>query len=199
MAVKERQYYILRGTVQRQKLEEDIERILGLYQDHGFVQMRVERYDTAVDRDKARVTITIDVVEGAQYRVGTIKFSGVTLVPEEEVRRQLGFKSGDVFSRSALRDGVRNITDLYSTIGRASADVIPAHRSAAGDPTVDVSLEIDRGARGLRRAHQHHAATRAARTASCAARFRSWRATSSRCRSCSGPASGWSTWATSTW
>ncbi len=42
MAVKERQYYILRGTVQRQKLDEDIERILSLYQDHGFVQMRVE-------------------------------------------------------------------------------------------------------------------------------------------------------------
>ena len=31
MAVKERQYFILRGTVQRQKLDEDIERILSLY------------------------------------------------------------------------------------------------------------------------------------------------------------------------
>ena len=144
MAVKERQYYILRGTVQRQKLDEDIERILSLYQDHGFVQMRVERYDTSVDRDKARVTITIDVVEGAQYRVGTIKVSGVTLVPEEEIRRQLGFKSGDVFSRSALRDGVRNVTDLYSTIGRASADVIPRTDQQSGT-TVDVSLEIGEG------------------------------------------------------
>ena len=50
--------FILRGTVQRQKLEEDVERILGLYQDHGYVQMRVERYDTSVDRETARVTIT---------------------------------------------------------------------------------------------------------------------------------------------
>ena len=144
MAVKERQYYILRGTVQRQKLDEDIERILSLYQDHGYVQMRVERYDTSVDRDKARVTITIDVVEGAQYRVGAIKLSGVTLVPEEEVRRQLGFKSGEVFSRSALRDGVRNVTDLYSTIGRASADVVPRTDQQAGT-TIDVSIEVAEG------------------------------------------------------
>jgi outer membrane protein insertion porin family len=145
MVTQERQYFILRGTVQRQKLEEDIERIVGLYQDHGYVQMRVERHDVAVDRERARVTITIDVVEGAQYRVGVIKVTGVTLVPEEEVRRQLRFKSGDVFSRTALRDGVRNITDLYSTIGRASAEVLPRTDQQAATTTVDVTIEIIEG------------------------------------------------------
>ena len=34
-------------------------------------------------------------------------------------------KPGDVFSRSKLRDSVKGITDLYSAIGRASADVNP--------------------------------------------------------------------------
>jgi outer membrane protein insertion porin family len=144
MVTRERQYFILRGTVQRQKLEEDMERILGVYQDHGFVQMRVEKYDVAVDRDRARVTVTIDVVEGAQYRIGAIKVAGVTLLPEEEVRRQLGLKSGEVFSRTALRDGVRNVTDLYSTIGRASADVVPRTDQQAGT-TIDVSIEVTEG------------------------------------------------------
>ncbi|HET9498258.1 MAG TPA: outer membrane protein assembly factor BamA, partial [Candidatus Limnocylindria bacterium] len=144
MATRERQYFILRGTVQRQKLEEDMERIVGVYQDHGFVQMRVEKYDVSVDREKARVTITIDIVEGAQYRIGAIKVAGVTLLPEEEVRRQLGLKSGAVFSRSALRDGVRNITDLYSTIGRASADVIP-RTDQQGAGTIDVAVDITEG------------------------------------------------------
>ena len=145
MATQERQYFVLRGTVQRQKLEEDIERILGVYQDHGFIQMRVERHDMVVDREKARVTITIDVVEGAQYRVGVIKLTGVTLLPEEEVRRQLGFKAGDVFSRTALRDGVRNISDLYSTIGRASVDILPRTDQQSTNTTVDVTLEVTEG------------------------------------------------------
>ncbi len=144
MSTRERQYFILRGTVQRQKLEEDMERILGLYQDHGFVQMRVEKYDVAVDREKARVTVTIDVVEGAQYRIGGIKVTGVTLLPEEEVRRQLGLKSGEVFSRTALRDGVRNVGDLYSTIGRASADILPRTDQQAGN-TIDVAIEVTEG------------------------------------------------------
>jgi len=144
MATRERQYFIMRGTVQRQNLEEDMERIVGVYQDHGFVQMRVEKYDVSVDREKARVTITIDVVEGAQYRIGAIKVAGVTLLPEEEVRRQLGLESGEVFSRTALRDGVRNVTDLYSTIGRASAEVVP-RTEQQGDSIIEVAIEVTEG------------------------------------------------------
>jgi outer membrane protein insertion porin family len=144
MTTQERQYWILRGTVQRQRLEEDIERILALYNDHGYVQARVESHDIAVDRDRARVTVTIDVVEGPQYRVGEIKITGVTLLPESEVRRQLKFKSGDVFSRTTLRESGRQIGDLYSTIGRASADVVPRTEMVAGNH-VAVSFEITEG------------------------------------------------------
>ena len=145
MGTKEKQYYVLRGTVQRQRLEEDMDRIVALYQDHGYVQMRVERYDTSVDREKARVSVNIDIVEGAQYRVGAIVLTGVTLLPESELRRQLGFKSGDVFSRGALREGVRGITDLYSTIGRASADILPRTEQQAATRTMDITIEIIEG------------------------------------------------------
>ncbi len=144
MGTKERQYFILRGTVQRQRLEEDIERILALYNDHGYIQARVDSHDIAVDRDRARVTVTIDVVEGLQYRVGEIKVTGVTLVPESEVRRQLKFKSGDVFSRTALRESTRQIADLYSTIGRASVDIVPRTELAPGHH-VTVALAITEG------------------------------------------------------
>jgi outer membrane protein insertion porin family len=125
MATQERQYWILRGTVQRQKLDEDVDRILQLYNDHGYIQARVESHDVTVDRDKARVTINIVVVEGSQHRVASIAFTGVTLMPEGEVRRQVKLKAEDVFSRSALRESVKAIEELYSNIGRASADINP--------------------------------------------------------------------------
>jgi outer membrane protein insertion porin family len=145
MATRERQYFILRGTVQRQRLEEDIERIVSLYQDYGYVHMRVERHDIAVDRANARVSIMIDIVEGAQYRIGNLRVTGVTLVPETEVRRLLGFKTGDVFSRTQLRDASRAITDLYSNIGRASADVLPRTEPQTAARTMDVTIEITEG------------------------------------------------------
>ena len=125
MATQERQYWILRGTVQRQRLDEDVDRILQTYNDHGYIQARVESHDVTVDREKARVTINIVVVEGSQHHVASVGFTGVTLVPESEVRRQVKLKAGDVFSRGALRDSVKSIEDLYSNIGRASAEVNP--------------------------------------------------------------------------
>src|SRR5262249_511342 len=109
MVVQERDYFILRGTIQRQKLDEDITRILALYNDHGFMQARVESHDIVVDRENARVIITLNIVEGPEYRIDEVKLTGVTLLPESEVRRQLKFKPGDVFSRTKLRESVNAI------------------------------------------------------------------------------------------
>jgi outer membrane protein insertion porin family len=145
MVVQEREYFILRGTVQRQKLDEDVERILALYNDHGFIQARVEFHDILVDRENARVTIVLHVVEGPQYRVDQITVTGVTLLPESEVRRQLKFKSGDVFSRTALRESVNSIADLYSTIGRASADITPRTDQVAADAKVNIVIDVVEG------------------------------------------------------
>jgi outer membrane protein insertion porin family len=144
MATQERQYYILRGTVQRQRLEDDIERILQLYNDHGFIQARVESHDVTVDREKARVTINIVVVEGAQHHVSSINLTGVTLLPESEVLRQLKMKPGDVFSRGKLRDSVKAIEELYSNVGRASAEINPRVEPQA-DNKLALTLEINEG------------------------------------------------------
>ena len=145
LATQERQYFILRGKVQRQRLEEDVERIIQLYNDHGYIQARVESTDVAVDREKARVTITFTIVEGPQFKVGTLNLAGVTLLPEPEVQRQLTLKSGDVFSRSKLRESIRNIENLYSTIGRASVDVVPKTDQVPGENTLNVAIEINEG------------------------------------------------------
>jgi outer membrane protein insertion porin family len=145
MATQERQYYILRGTIQRQRLDENIERILALYGDHGYIQARVENQEVTVDRDKARATITVTIVEGPQYRVGELKTTGVSIVPETEIERQFLLKSGDVFSRAKLRDTIKNLTDLYSTIGRASVDINPRTQQSATAPIIHVTLEINEG------------------------------------------------------
>ena len=144
MATQERQYYILRGTVQRQRLEDDIERILGLYNDHGFIHARVESHDVTVDRQKARVTINIVVVEGAQHLVSSVTLTGVTLLPESEILRQLTLKAGDVFSRGRLRESVKAIEELYSNVGRASAEINPRIETLPNN-RIGITLDINEG------------------------------------------------------
>jgi outer membrane protein insertion porin family len=145
MATQERQYFILRGLLQRQKLDEDVERILSLYNDNGYIQARVDSTEVKVDREKGRVVIVITVVEGPQYKVEEVRITGVTLVPESEVRRLVKLKPGDVFSRGKLRESLRQITDLYSNIGRASVEITPRTDQQAETATVVVSLDLVEG------------------------------------------------------
>jgi outer membrane protein insertion porin family len=145
MDTKEREFYILRGTVQRQRLDEDVDRIVQLYNDHGYVQARVDKIDTQVDRENARATIRVVVVEGPQFKVGGVDVIGNAVLPQEEIRRRLQLRTGDVFSRSRLRDSVTGIVDLYSAIGRAAADVTPSTMQDIPNRLVNVVFEIAEG------------------------------------------------------
>jgi outer membrane protein insertion porin family len=145
METQEREFIILRGTVQRQKLDEDTDRIVQLYNDYGYIQARVESSDIEIDRIKARATIKIVVVEGPQFRVGGVDITGTNVLPVEEIRRRISLKPGDVFSRSKLRESVKDITDVYSAIGRASADVNPAATQDLPGRKINITFEISEG------------------------------------------------------
>ena len=145
MDTQEREYIILRGTVQRQRLDEDVDRIIQLYNDFGYVQARVESSEIQVDREKARATIRIVVVEGPQFKVGGVDVVGNAVLPVEEIRKRVELKTGDVFSRTKLRDTVKGITDLYSAVGRASADVSPNTLQDTPGRLVNIVFEINEG------------------------------------------------------
>jgi outer membrane protein insertion porin family len=145
MDTQEREYIILRGTVQRQRLDEDVDRIIQLYNDFGYVQARVESSEIQVDREKARATIRVVVVEGPQFKVGGVDVMGNAVLPVEEIRKRVELKTGDVFSRTKLRDSVKGITDLYSAVGRASADVSPNTLQDTPGRLVNIVFEINEG------------------------------------------------------
>jgi outer membrane protein insertion porin family len=105
----------------------------------------VESSEIQVDREKARATIRIVVVEGPQFKVGGVDVMGNAVLPVEEIRKRIELKTGEVFSRSKLRDSVKGITDLYSAVGRASADVSPNTLQDTPGRLVNVVFEINEG------------------------------------------------------
>ena len=145
MATQEREYFVLPGTVQRQKLDEDFERIVQLYNDNGYIQARVESSDIQIDRENASAVIRIVVVEGPQFRVGGVDVTGTAVLPVEEIKRRIKLAPGDVFSRSKLRESTKAITDLYSAIGRASADATPEIAQDIPNRKVNITFEIVEG------------------------------------------------------
>ena len=102
MQTRERLYWIFPfSTVQRKVFDEDVERILQLYGDHGFLQARVESHEIIPDLERKKVTLEIRVVEGPQFRTGTITITGNEILSTEEIRRLVKLQEGGVFSRGA--------------------------------------------------------------------------------------------------
>jgi outer membrane protein insertion porin family len=145
MLTQEREFYILRGTVQRQKLDQDIERVVTFYNDNGYTQARVETVDTQVDRATARVTIRIVVAEGPQFKVGGIDITGNKVLPVEELRRRVLLKPDDVYARVKLQETVKAIGDVYGTIGRTAADIVPQIALDVPNRKVNITLEVSEG------------------------------------------------------
>jgi len=145
MKTKERQYLLFRATVQRKEFEDDIDRILALYADHGYIQARVESHEIVVAEATDRLILRIRIVEGPEFRFGKIGVTGNQVLPEAEIRRQVRIREGEVFSRAKLRRDVSAISELYSVIGRAFAEVAPQTITEAETRTVGVTFEIREG------------------------------------------------------
>ena len=145
MLTQEREFYILRGTVQRQKLDQDAERVVTFYNDNGYIQARVETVDTQVDRATARVTIRIVVAEGPQFKVGGIDITGNKVLPVEELRRRVLLKPDDIYSRTKLQETVRSIGDVYGTIGRTAVDIVPQTALDVPNRKVNIAIEVSEG------------------------------------------------------
>jgi outer membrane protein insertion porin family len=145
MQTQERYYFIIRGVAHRQRLEQDADLIVQLYNDHGYIQARVESTDVQADRERARVTIKIVVVEGPQFFVGSVDVTGANVLPMEEIRRQIRLKPGDEFSRARVRQTVEGIVRLYGVIGRASAEVAPLIAQDTVARKINLTLEISEG------------------------------------------------------
>jgi outer membrane protein insertion porin family len=146
MATKERFLWILPfAKVHRKVFEEDAERILALYADHGYLQARVESQEIVPDPRRGKITLRVRVQEGAQFRVGSLTISGNQVLSEEELRGFIKLKEGDVFNRSLVRSGMRAITDRYSAIGRARAEVTPTLETQPETQRVNLLLTIKEG------------------------------------------------------
>ena len=146
MSTKERLYWIFPfSTVQRKVFDDDVDRILQLYADHGYIQARVESAEIVPDLARKKVTLRVRVVEGPQFRTGTITITGNEILSTEEIRKLVKLQEGVVFSRGALRTSVRAILDRYSELGRARAEVDPRTVNDLPNLKVDVTIPVVEG------------------------------------------------------
>jgi outer membrane protein insertion porin family len=107
----------------RQKLSADIESLRSYYLDRGYLEFSVDSTQVSITPDKQDIYITVSITEGRKYTVSDVKVAGEMLIPEEEVRKLIRIKPGEVFSRERLTESNKLIAERLSNEGYAFANV----------------------------------------------------------------------------
>ena len=107
----------------RQKLSADLETLRSHYLDRGYLEFNIDSTQVSITPDKKDIYITVSITEGPKYSISGIKVAGEKLVPEEEVLKLIKVKPGDTFSRAALTESTKAISDRLGNEGYAFANV----------------------------------------------------------------------------
>jgi outer membrane protein insertion porin family len=150
-------------TFDAAKLEEDKERIRDAYQKKGYFTAKALDQTLAIrdvgganggwhipifkENKPGKVEdITIPVEEGSRYYLAKIDFEGVKLFRSTEfLSRLFQMQSGDVFSTEKLRNGLKNLTKVYSQFGYIDYVAEPQIDIVPNTNKINLTLNADEG------------------------------------------------------
>lgn len=108
----------------KQKLAADMESLRTFYMNAGYMDFTIESTQVSISPDKKDIFITLVLSEGEKYTVSDVKLAGTQAVlSHQEMRKLIGIKAGDVFSRDALTESTRKISERLGEDGYAFANV----------------------------------------------------------------------------
>lgn len=125
------------------KLLSDEEKIKSYYMDRGFAEFKHKNSQVSLSLDKTKVFVTINFVEGPQYEISDIKFSGETILKTEEITELQRIFKGDLYSRSKIVSTVNKLRDRLSEEGYAFAEIKPLTKLNTEKRTISIDFRIE--------------------------------------------------------
>lgn len=150
-------------TFDSSKLEEDKERVRDAYQKEGYFTAKALDQTLKVrdvggynggfhipiikENKPGKVEdITLPVEEGSRYYLAKIDFEGVKLFRSPDFLGKLfQMQPGDVFSTEKLRNGLKNLTKVYSQFGYIDYVAEPQIDIVPNSNKINLTLNADEG------------------------------------------------------
>ena len=132
------------GVVKKELLENDSRLVQHHYLTKGFAEVKVGTPEVKTTEKGLEVVFAIE--EGSKYTFGNISAVG-TLLNESAKDTLAGIKSskGESFNVDFLREDVFSVTDKFTDIGFAFANVDPLTKINRENKSVDVNFSVDKG------------------------------------------------------
>jgi len=106
-----------------ENLLEDYERLSSLYHSYGFWEFVIKRRDFSFDQKRKQVSIRIEIEEGKQTVISSLRFEGNRTVSAKELRKVVPLKEGQPLNMKELSKAEFSILMLYADYGFIYAGV----------------------------------------------------------------------------
>jgi outer membrane protein insertion porin family len=131
----------------REKLTGDLEKLNSFYLDRGYIDFNVDSTEVTISPDKREMYLTAALTEGDVYKVSDVKLSGTLVLSEDEMRKLISFKPGQVFSREKIQKSSEAMTAVLANIGYAFAQVTPIPTPDKDKREVGINFFVNPGKR----------------------------------------------------
>ena len=140
-------WYSKSDQYSKQKLSADLEVLRSFYLNQGYLEFTIDSTQVSITPEKTDIYITVNLTEGPKYTVSDVKLAGDMLVPEEDLRKLIAIKPGEIFSREKLTESTKKIGDRLGNEGYAFANVNAAPELDKEKHQVSFTFFIDPGRR----------------------------------------------------
>ena len=131
----------------KQKLSGDLETLRSFYFNQGFLEFNIDSTQVQISPDKQDIYLTINIAEGAKYKVSDVKVAGNLPIPESEVRKMISVKPGSFFSREELTASTKRIGDRLANDGYSFSNINAAPDVDKENKSVAFTFQVDPGRR----------------------------------------------------
>jgi outer membrane protein insertion porin family len=131
----------------RETLQGDLDKIQAWYQDRGYANFHTDSVQVAIAPDKGDIFITVNITEGAVYKIGEVKLAGTLIAPEAELQHLLLVAPGQIYSQKAISATQDLIKNRLGAEGFYFAKVEPVPSIDEATKIANLTLFIDPGSR----------------------------------------------------
>lgn len=148
VSVKPGFFYFIGGNFTRQRLDEDVAKLLEYYRALGFFDARVDyAYEEGdglggLGKENAWVSVRFIIDEGPRYKIRNFIFEGNKVVATDELEKLLKVKRGSAYNQTEIELDRIALRYKYQDLGYVRADVVPTQLFTDEPGVVDIRYTI---------------------------------------------------------
>ena len=119
-------YFTNKDDFTESGLERGIDVMTNTYFNAGYLDFKILNIDSSLDGIKEKLSISIQISEGIQYKLGKISFNGeLGNINLTDLNSAISLNEGDIFNRNSVIQNIQTLTDLYADQGYAFVEINP--------------------------------------------------------------------------